>query len=510
MSSFISDQNRHAEQLQFVKDDDDPYKPTSCSMDIIPGTNQLITSPDHLIRNRTSLEPAMSSTPLPLQHAISKAHPSKFPKKSFFCQHSIDLQSLPSSVFTPFGKTVFHCDSGANCWGMNSKDAFYFYIAHETPITQVSGTSFSSPEWGGILVSINNTVYGMYPVHHCPNNPKNTCSPSAIKKFSGFRNSIINVNDSLQLMDMHQRSFTLPLTTHNDMDYIDIQLLSFRQPSHTTSINATEAPRRSPWLLAQQLQSNQPQSSPSESPVPTPLTTNSKSLSPHSPSTTNTDSIIDVSLSTQTSKTILNQEYIFPRNVMINIAAWYVQLHAVNSPREVAIRTMNTLLHHPIRNLSSPSQPIHLPGSSQLNHHSSKRQSSTPSISALSQPNVNHLSPVQEYIYLHLATMHSSKSTLEPLLKGQLLQDLPPSLVKDINHFDCTCFICALRKSDKVPRGKLVDKSLLAPFQRIHVDFSFFLLRQLGVSLHLWILDAELLPFLLHSHQRERIHHLIS
>jgi hypothetical protein len=135
---------------------------------------------------------------------------------------------------------------------------------------------------------------------------------------------------------------------------------------------------------------------------------------------------------------------------------------------------MNSLLNQNVQNLSSPSPPIHLPGTSQLKYHRRKQQSLSPTISQLCQPTTNCLSPVQEYIHLHLATMHSSKSTLEPLLKNKLLTDLPPALAKDLFQFDCTCFICALRKSDKLPKGKLVDKTLLAPFQRIHVDFSFF------------------------------------
>jgi hypothetical protein len=74
MSSFLTDQTKHAENLQFIQDDDDPYNHTACSMQLIPGTNQLITSPDHIIRNRTSQLPALSTTPITLQHAISNAH----------------------------------------------------------------------------------------------------------------------------------------------------------------------------------------------------------------------------------------------------------------------------------------------------------------------------------------------------------------------------------------------------------------------------------------------------
>jgi hypothetical protein len=70
--------------------------------------------------------------------------------------------------------------------------------------------------------------------------------------------------------------------------------------------------------------------------------------------------------------------------------------------------------------------------------------------------------------------MHSSKSTMVPMLSKHLLTDLPPGLQSSINHFDCACFVCNLWKADKLPQGHLVDKTSLAPFQRLHIDFSFF------------------------------------
>jgi hypothetical protein len=266
------------------------------------------------------------------------------------------------------------------------------------------------------------------------------------------------------------------------MDYLEFKILSFRHPD--MMINAAQTVRRSPRI--QQLQQQQSITADNTTATTSPInSTTSPSLRPSSSSPSSDHvphdsndlppSLHDHDTPSQSTRTLSDSpSLLFPKNVMYTIAAWYVELHQVNSPREVAIRTMNTLLNNNVCNLASPSQPIHIPGSSQLQHHLRKQQSSKPTINQLSRPNQNCLLPIQEYIHLHLATMHSSKSTLEPLLKGNLLTDLPPALAKDLFHFDCTCFICALRKSDKVPKGKLVDKTLLAPFQRIHIDFSFF------------------------------------
>ena len=96
-----------------------------------------------------------------------------------------------------------------------------------------------------------------------------------------------------------------------------------------------------------------------------------------------------------------------------------------------------------------------------------------PFIASFSRASIRKLTPHQHWILLHLGTMHTSASTLEPLIKSDLLKDLPPSL-KEISNFDCTCWVCNLRKATKLPRGKIVDCSTLAPFQRLHVYFSFF------------------------------------
>jgi hypothetical protein len=60
-----------------------------------------------------------------------------------------------------------------------------------------------------------------------------------------------------------------------------------------------------------------------------------------------------------------------------------------------------------------------------------------------------------------------------------------------------------LQKSDKIPKGKLLDKSLLAPFQGIHIDFSFFGHVHLGIYIIIrHLLWVNIISFL-HSIERK-------
>jgi hypothetical protein len=60
------------------------------------------------------------------------------------------------------------------------------------------------------------------------------------------------------------------------------------------------------------------------------------------------------------------------------------------------------------------------------------------------------------------------------MIRRDLHEDMPSQLKSKQFKIQCTCYFCKLRKSNKIPRGKLVDKTKLAPFTRINVDFEFY------------------------------------
>jgi hypothetical protein len=473
ISSFLSSQQTALEESD-LQEHDSSFHPTNCSMSIHHQQRphlQVHPSPHpyDFVHPYSIDSTVLSSTPTTLQSILSKAQSSGHPRKSFFLQHSNELLKLPSQSFQPFCSATFNSDSGANCWAVVSKSLFYFYIPNKTNIQQVDGSAFQSLGWGGILVRFGTKVYGVYPVHHCPSNPRNTFSPSSLRAFSGFTRSIINMNESITLV--HSSSplpIDIPVSVYNDMDFVHLQIMTFADRDTINSMHRQPL-RRSPRLH------QTPSPSPSVSPPQCSPSSTSSTI--HLPPEFNNENNTTKPATSPSSQ-------IFDRRVLAIIASFYVQLFPIDSPRETAIRTMNSLLNNPFRNLRSPSPPVHLP-------YPPIRKippSTTPRRSPSTIPTINkmsarlsspHLSPIQEYIFLHLATMHSSKSTLAPLLQRQLLKDLPPRLSQDLHRFACTCFICSLRKSDKIPRGKLVDCSLLAPFQRLHIDFSFFTVKSI-------------------------------
>jgi hypothetical protein len=451
--------------------------PQICSMHL-PSPNRLVHSPSsapfHLSPTARSGNHARQSTPEYILSDINQHHHRcHSPKKEYFLHHSHQLQALSPSSLHPFCKATFHVDSGANCWAITDKSLFYFFVDSMTAIKQVNGSSFTSPGWGGILIQLNGRSYGVYPVHYCPDNPKNTLSPSALREYSGFQQTTLVMNEMVRLVDMNGMTHNIPVNIHNDMDFVDIQIMSIVDSQKDATISAfiTTNPqvRRSPRIAA--LNQTSTDSSCDQA--------DSDNINPSCPPPSITTDTKELTIpSTEDSSLRATQPsppFRFPKNVMSIIGAYYVQLFSIRSPREEAIRTINSLFSIPYRNLSSPS-PMQY-------HHPSLNDISTtyvtPSINKLSCSSSHHLSAVQEYIFLHLSTMHSSKSTLIPMLSKRLLKDLPKTLHNNINKFDCSCFICNLRKADKLPRGRLVDTTPLAPFQRLHIDFSFFTVKSI-------------------------------
>ena len=83
------------------------------------------------------------------------------------------------------------------------------------------------------------------------------------------------------------------------------------------------------------------------------------------------------------------------------------------------------------------------------------------------------MTKIQGWMMLHLGAMHASPSILLPMIKDNLLRDIPPGL-RNLKHVNCTCYYCKINKSNKIPRGQPVDKTNLPPFTRIHIDFEFY------------------------------------
>jgi hypothetical protein len=141
----------------------------------------------------------------------------------------------------------------------------------------------------------------------------------------------------------------LPVSIHNDMDFVTLQIMTFDDPNEHNhqSISLLDAPllQRSPCLNPHLSNETSKQSSLPDSSPP--------SLAPCKPSdlqqlsSTSLDPLQQSTTPSGQAKSSSSSSLVLPQKVMAHIAAYYVQLHPVNSPREVAIRTMNSLTNHP-------------------------------------------------------------------------------------------------------------------------------------------------------------------
>ena len=468
-SALASDRNKY--------DEDDTPDPTICSF-IEPNIASASYPQQQQIRTTTQptsdpfdLTPialsntVLSFTPTLLQSAIHKCHEitQMRPNKRFLTQHSAAISKLPLSTFSPYCSLNLHVDSGANVNCFRDSRLFYFYIPSETKIQDVGGNSLSSKGWGGCLLNINNQVRLVAPFYHFPDNPRNTLSPSSLKQFCNYKQTILSTNDHIDLINNDNTTARLPFTTYNDLDFVNVSVMTMNGPQFTPTIAAAAKARlplrRSPRLHPTPLL-DAPTLPASAPPAP--------SL-PHSSSTE--EHPFPPTISPQADLPQL------PRHAMAIIASYYIQLFPVASPREDAIRKMNSLMMNQFRNTTSTptSKAIQ---SSIAQAYPRKDATLLPVIANFSRSTVTSATPLQSWIQLHVGLMHASKSSIDPIIKRNLLKDIPNN-IRHLKSFDCTCYVCSLWKSNKLPKGALVDKTLLALFQKIRIDFEFYTVKSI-------------------------------
>jgi hypothetical protein len=458
------------------------------------------------------------------------------PCKKFLRHHHANLLTLPPSYFHDFCDVSLMADGGANVWALTDRRLFYFYVEKESTIAQAGGTGMSSKAWGGVLIRLKQRIYLVAPVYHCPTNPRNIFSPGVLLDFCDFQKVVIDTHNSIHMKDHNGLDYDLPISVHNNLDYVSIKIVAMSPqpiphlanhphhrlhhdtfPATVASQDATHL-RRSPRLLQQRNNQHStlptepahphslstqptnnittpvppipPDSSPTtplpsaliDHPTPSPIDsvpTDTPGIAPPLPLSTHdlTPSLLQP---TKKSKTIISnprletvQQYRVPKEALMTIIHFYIDLHPQSSPRATAIYNINMLLNP---NTSSPSMHHLTPSINHLAQPSSlpplkTHESVVPMINNLYSATKSTVSNQEKYMFLHESLMHSSKSTIKKIIAKKLLRDLPS--IK-ITEFLCSCDICKLSKPKKLPRGLNWDVSHLAPFQLLHFDFSFF------------------------------------
>lgn len=495
ISSFIDTQRDYMNNDTQYEDTD----PVICSSELVPTVHAKTRKrptyhPRHLTPFANSIDNILSVTPQRLIDIITDNHIHRAlrPCKKFLQFHSTSIEKLPLTHFTKYCEVCFHVDGGANCHGVNDKRLFYFYFETPSSIEHVGGDKLITNGWGGILIEVDGHPHLLAPVYYCPNNPRNTFSTTCLVQYTGSSNAIVNTNKYLEFTDTTGRDNNIPFLVHNDLDHTYLTIIAYTGtqilhdnttmlPLPTYDLNtpnimacsALTQPRRSPRLHISSIPTIIPQGmtlkspttvhnvqpsilrNPSSAPIATMI--EQPTLDNKSYSLPSKDEFISI---------LINNTKIcsIDRSTMSNIAAYFVQLHKNSSPRELAIRQMNSLMDNKYRNLDSPSLPVSMPEQDDV---------LIPVMANFSRSVHKSYTPLQEWQHMHLGLMHASPSTMKVIIDKNLLADIPPSLHKK-HAMTCSCHICSLSKSNKLPRGKTVDKSDLAPFQRLHVDFSFF------------------------------------
>ena len=441
-------------------------------------SNSPINTPFKLNKIARDYHNVFDNTPIQIQQSINRIHTkcNNEPNKAFFKHHATQIDELPHSKFQEFCKLTFHIDGGANCGSIKDKSLYYFFHESKGEIQTVAGNMVQSNGWGAILLQFGSSVHLVGPMYYFPTNPRNTFSPAVLLNYNIFQDATVSTNKSISFVSSKE-TVQQPVTVYNDLDFQTFTIMTLKPTRYIIASSQTDPSsttlRRS-VRLANKNQNHIPSSddlniklSPVDYKICKDTMLTSDPLKNESFIVANDSSyLLNYRMARQQIPRIIS------KSTMLRIIELSVQLSSPLSPRESTIQTMNSVLGTSLRSSEGtyPSQQLKL---QTLSMHPSNTELFLPIIANFSRSTIRTLTPHQQWILLHLGTMHASASSLQPLIKNDLLHDISPDL-KDISTFDCTCWVCNLRKATKLPRGKLVDPTPLAPFQRLHVDFSFF------------------------------------
>ncbi len=385
----------------------------------------------------------LHNTPMQLTRQLELSHKNRLTKPSadYFRQYSKNIHELHECNFHPACKIQFQVDSGANVFSVYSRHLLIAFFPAKTEVEAVNGDFFTSNGWGIALCRMNGKQYLLAPVYECPNNPRNTFSPGALRKYSSFQKAVVDCHHEVIMTDHKNEKFTKPITEINGLDYIELQLLTFSSSMITDHRNHAYS------MLTHGQDNNG----------------------------NYTNSISRLNLPDLTSIVKLR----FEKRVMDLIAYYYISIHPNINLRQKAITNINQLLHPSLHDNYFKS----LPSTTELQQQPivSAFDSTTSTIDSTIIPIMNKMykrvtrvpkNATLTYMMLHLLFQHASKEQIVLMAKKKCFDDMPD--IAAVSKVICQCSICNLAKARRLPRGKLVDKTLLAPMKRLHMDFSFY------------------------------------
>ena len=162
----------------------------------------------------------------------------------------------------------------------------------------VDGSMVQAMGWGGILIALGTTTYMLSPVFHCPQNPKNTFTPTTVLTFSNFKRAIVDTHKRVVLIDNNNTRHDIITTQDNDLDFATLQIVMMNPDatlSYTNQIDNSKISSIQPSINALVTKTEKPSYRP----------------------------------------------ILHPRTI-----EYYVLMHKLHSPRDQAIHTINTVLNN--------------------------------------------------------------------------------------------------------------------------------------------------------------------
>ena len=163
----------------------------------------------------------------------------------------------------------------------------------------VDGSVVKAKGWGGILIALGSRNYLLSPVFHCPQNPKNTFTPTTVLSFSNFSRALVDTHQKVVLIDNDNHRHDVITIQDNNLDFAELHIVMMNSEatldtSTPTSINVH------PCTIQ---------------PLINALAMSDKTTDEYRPS-------------------------LHPRTI-----EFYVMLHKCHSPREKAVHNMNKILN---------------------------------------------------------------------------------------------------------------------------------------------------------------------
>ena len=328
-------------------------------------------------------------------------------------------------VDTSEGADIFDGNIGQNV-NVVEDEMFNDILDNAISQNESLGSNKNSPGWGGIIIEINNRAHLIAPVYYCPDNPRNTLSTTSLIQYCAFKSAIVHTNKYLEMIDTYNITSSITFEVYNDLDHVSICVLKFypQSPQPLMASNIQQ-PRRSPCIAMLPLKKvsfaidSPPRARllpPPLSPLTNDIITKTKESSFKQPLTNVIPAISDQQSQSSpnnhtTFDVIIDGEKVtsFTKSTMSIIAAYVVHLAAPSSPREIAIKNMNSLLENYFHsNESRHKQLIQTPPIYE--------QHLVPIIAKFSRSMYKSPDPLQEYIRIHFGLLHTSNSALDPII----------------------------------------------------------------------------------------------